>query len=109
MPVCPDRLGRRAYVRIWSRFTLATVFLTITFAHATIDTPWAPIIAAPGLAWFAIKVICLDPARLRSIGWTPYFTFVSFIWPFGIIFQFVLFFTPNDWQREEWEPSRSAS
>lgn len=87
----PEKLNRRPYLLRWCSLALLTGCLFFATLQFVLRTPYETAVLIPLALGLIVKVLLLDPARLRDIGWSPALTFVSLFPPAGLFLQVLLF------------------
>lgn len=90
--IFPGELDRLPYLLHWLGLTtvaLASIFVIVNLAGGTRAEL---VVFVPVVAWFVAKILFIDPARLRAIGWSPALTFLSLFPPAALFLQLLLFF-----------------
>lgn len=89
--IFPATLGRGGYFMRWCALSLVAGLVFVGCAKATRGTAWEPVVFLPLVAWFVVKILVLDTARLRGIGWSTRLTFLSLFPPAAALLQLALF------------------
>jgi hypothetical protein len=107
LPLFPHELDRLPYLLRWLGLQAAALALMYGIFLATRSSPAEPLILVPAVAWLVVKILVIDPARLRAIGWSPALTFVSLFPPAGLFLQLLLFFLSSRLRQTGRSPSRT--
>ncbi len=109
LPLFPPELDRLPYLLRWLGLLAAALALMYVIFLATRTTSAEALIFVPAAAWLLVKILVIDPARLRAIGWPPALTFISLFPPAGLFLQLLLFFLSSRLRRPDPSPSQMRS
>jgi len=90
--ILPEELDRLAYLYRWCAFLAVALLASWVIVRLSGNSRLEALVLVPFAAWFVGKMLWLDPARLRSIGWSPRLTFLSIFPPAALFLQLLLFF-----------------
>ena len=90
--VCPERLDRLPYLYRWCVMTGVALFSFYLILMFTAHSKMEALVLVPGAGWFVCKMLMLDVARLRSMGWSPTLTLLNLFPPATVVLQLYLFF-----------------
>lgn len=88
----PEILDRLPYLFRWGAGGGIAFLISWGIGQLAGNSRLEALVLAPAAAWFIGKMLWLDPARLRSIGWSPRLTFLSIFPPAALFLQLLLFF-----------------
>lgn len=86
----PAVLGRGAYFLRWCGLGLLVALFFFLCARLTMGSRAEPLVFLPLVAGLIVKMLLLDTARLRDIGWSPRLTFLSLFPPAAALLQLAL-------------------
>lgn len=89
--VLPEELDRLPYLYRWCALSSVALLLGWVVLLLAGRSRMEALILLPWAGWFICKILWLDPARLRSIGWSPRLTFLSIFPPAALFLQLLLF------------------
>lgn len=89
--IFPRELDRGGYFLHWLGLSTVALALGYGILQLTLGTRAETLVLVPAAAWFIAKMLVIDPARLRSIGWPPALTFLSLFPPAALGLQLLLF------------------
>lgn len=87
----PEKLDRLPYFYRWLALSGVCAALFYLILLATIRTKMEGLVLLPTAGWFIVKMLYLDTARLRSIGWSPTRSLLSLLPPVAVFLQLLLF------------------
>jgi hypothetical protein len=87
----PEKLDRLPYLYRWLVLSGTAAVLFYLIFLITLHTSMEPLVLIPSVGWFVVKMLLLDPSRMRSIGWSPKISFLSLLPPVAIFLQLLLF------------------
>jgi hypothetical protein len=90
--IFPGELDRLPYLLHWLGLSVAALGLIFVIVNLTRGTRAELLVFVPVAAWFLAKILVIDPARFRAIGWSPALTFLSLFPPAALFLQLLLFF-----------------
>lgn len=90
--IMPSKLDRVPYLLHWLGLTTVTLGLLWGTVLLTRGSRAELLALVPAAAGFIAKMLVIDPARLRSIGWPASLTFLSLFPPAAVFLQLLLFF-----------------
>lgn len=88
----PERMGRLSYLTHWIGTLLVAGAVMYLLIRVTKGTPLESLAVFALPAWFVLKLLVLDSARLRDMGRDPRGTFLSLLGPVAAYMQLRLFF-----------------
>jgi hypothetical protein len=88
----PEKLDRLPYFYRWLALLGAAALLFYLILLFAMRTKLEALVLVPSVGWFILKIVFLDPSRLRSIGWSPILSVLSLLPPVAIFLQLLLFF-----------------
>lgn len=90
--IFPRKLDRLPYLLHWLVLSAVALGLIFVIVNLTRGTRAELLVFVPVAAWLVAKILVIDPARLRAIGWSPPLTFLSLFPPAALFLQLLLFF-----------------
>lgn len=88
----PKELDRLPYLLRWLVLSATALALIYAIMLFTRGTGAETLTLVPMALWIVVKLLVLDPARLRALGWPSHLTFISLFPPAGLFLQLLLFF-----------------
>jgi hypothetical protein len=85
------QLSRLPYLYRWLAVSATSAGLFYLILSVTMHSPWESLVLVPAAGWLVVKMLYLDPARLRSIGWSPKASLLTLLPPVAIFLQLLLF------------------